>query len=211
MILIGMFDSPFVRRVAISMDLLDLPFEHRDWSVGADFAKIREYHPLGRVPVLVLDNNDVVVESAMILDYLDDRVGPARALVPPQGEPRRRALYIVALAIGAVEKGLAITGERVFRPLDKRHPPWLERCQLQVTSALAALEDICSAARHREWLIGDRIGQADITLGCVASYLQEAAGVDLSPHPLLAARCAHYDQAAPFRARYRAFTAPVPH
>ena len=47
MILIGMFDSPFVRRVAVSMTLLDIRFEHRNWSVGKDFELIRQFNPLG--------------------------------------------------------------------------------------------------------------------------------------------------------------------
>ena len=50
MILIGMYDSPFVRRVAVSMQVLGLAYEHRNWSVGKDFDKIRRYNPLGRVP-----------------------------------------------------------------------------------------------------------------------------------------------------------------
>ena len=53
MILIGMFDSPFVRRVAVSMNLLGIAFEHRNWSVGKDFELIRQFNPLGRVPTLV--------------------------------------------------------------------------------------------------------------------------------------------------------------
>ncbi len=80
-ILIGMFDSPFVRRVAVSMHLLGIPFEHRNWSVGKDFERIREFNPLGRVPTLVLDDGEALIESAAILDYLDDFVGPARAQV----------------------------------------------------------------------------------------------------------------------------------
>jgi glutathione S-transferase len=78
MILIGMFDSPFVRRVAISMTLLEIPFEHRNWSVGKDFDRIREYSPLGRVPVLVLDDGRVLPESSMILDHLDQPHGSTR-------------------------------------------------------------------------------------------------------------------------------------
>lgn len=54
--LIGMFDSPFVRRVAVSMNRLGIAFEHTNWSVGADHARIREYSALGRVPTLVLDD-----------------------------------------------------------------------------------------------------------------------------------------------------------
>ena len=81
MILIGMFDSPFTRRVAISATLLGIPFEHRNWSVGKDFERIRRYNPLGRVPTLVLDSGEALVESAMILDWLDQQIGPARAIV----------------------------------------------------------------------------------------------------------------------------------
>ena len=92
MLLIGMFDSPFVRRVAISMQLLDIGYQHADWSVGKDFDRIRQYNPLGRVPTLVLDDGAVLSESAAILDYLDDRVGPTRALLPASGPQRREAL-----------------------------------------------------------------------------------------------------------------------
>ena len=85
MLLIGMFDSPYVRRVAISMKRLELPFEHGNWSVGVDFDRIRQYSPLGRVPVLVMDDGMVLVESGAILDALDDRVGPKCALMPASG------------------------------------------------------------------------------------------------------------------------------
>src|SRR5258708_1943963 len=89
MILIGMFDSPFVRRVAVTMNLLAIPFEHRNWSVGKDFDRVREFNPLGRVPTLVLADGESLIESAAILDYLDDFVGPKRALLPPSGRDRR--------------------------------------------------------------------------------------------------------------------------
>src|SRR6267154_2189066 len=86
-----MFDSPFVRRVAVTMNLLAMPFEHRNWSVGKDFDRIREFNPLGRVPTLVLDDGESLIESAAILDYFDDFVGPARAVLPPAGRDRREA------------------------------------------------------------------------------------------------------------------------
>ena len=73
MILIGMFDSPFVRRVAVSMNLLAIPFEHRNWSVGKDFELIRQFNPLGRTPTLVQTDGEAIIESAAILDLLDER------------------------------------------------------------------------------------------------------------------------------------------
>ena len=80
MILIGMFDSPFVRRVAVSMNLLGMAFEHRNWSVGKDFELIRQFNPLGRVPTLVQPDGEALIESTAILDCLDEFAEPgARA------------------------------------------------------------------------------------------------------------------------------------
>jgi glutathione S-transferase len=94
LILIGQFDSPFVRRVAIAMRLYELPFQHRPWSVFGDGPKIAPYNPLKRVPTLVLDSGEVVIESTIILDYLDELVGPSRALIADSGPRRRAALKI---------------------------------------------------------------------------------------------------------------------
>ena len=79
MLLIGMFDSPFVRRVAVTMKLLQLPCEHANWSIGRDFDRIRQYNPLGRVPTLVVERGECLMESSAILDYLDELAGPERA------------------------------------------------------------------------------------------------------------------------------------
>ena len=140
MILIGMFDSPFTRRVAISATLLGIGFEHRDWSVGKDFDRIREFNPLGRVPTLVLDDGETLIESAMILDWLDDQAGPERALLPASGPARRRAMTFMALATGAADKGIHLVIERVFRPEEKRHAPWTDRCRAQIEGAFAELD-----------------------------------------------------------------------
>ena len=100
MTLIGQYDSPFVRRVGIALHLYDLPFEHRPWSTFGDAARIAPLNPLRRVPTLVLDTGEVLIESAAILDQLDETVGPARAMLPRGGPDRRHALKICALATG---------------------------------------------------------------------------------------------------------------
>ena len=173
MILIGMFDSPFVRRVAVSMNLLGMNFEHRNWSVGKDFELIRQFNPVGRVPTLVQPDGEALIESTAILDFLDERAGPERALLPSSGKDRREALRIVAIAIGAAEKGVSQIYETVFRPPEKRHQPWLERCRTQMHAALAELNRL-SQARSSDWLVGDRMSQADITATCVFTFLVEA-------------------------------------
>ena len=209
MILIGMFDSPYVRRVAISMTLLGIPFEHRNWSVGRDFDRIREFNPQGRVPTLVLDDGEALTESAMIVDHLDQVAGPQRALIPPSGHARRQAQSIIALATGAVDKGILIVMERIFRPAEKHHQPFLDRCRLQIRGALAELDARC-AARSGTWLVGDAIGQADITLACYANYLRDAVPFDLSPYPALLAHCERCEALPVFRQFAMPFDAPVP-
>jgi glutathione S-transferase len=185
MILIGMFDSPFVRRVAVSMHLLGIPFEHRNWSVRRDFDRIREFNPLGRVPVLVPPDGMPLMESAAILDYLDERVGPARALLPVSGAERREALHLVAAATGAADKGVQQVYEMAFRPEDKRHEPWMARCRTQMIEGLAAL-DHAAEQRAGGWFIGDRLTQADITAACVFGFLRDALAAVFTPTPFAA-------------------------
>ena len=211
MMLIGMFDSPFVRRVAVSMKLLGIPFEHANWSVGRDQDRIREFNPLGRVPTLVLDDGNVVVESAAILDYLDDRAGPDRALLPATGSARHEALRLISLAVGAAEKGRDLIYERVMRPPDKRYQPWVERCVTQLYGALRELDRHCEHLSADGWLIGDRMSQADITLACVCTFLKESvcAEAPLDAYPKLRGFVTRCETLPEFRATYTPWGAPA--
>jgi glutathione S-transferase len=112
MILIGQYDSPFVRRVGIALTLYGLPFEHRPWSTFGDADKIRPFNPLVRVPTLVLDDGEVLIESHLILDYLDRRVPAGQAMFPMAEPDRHRALKIAALASGLADKAVSLFYER---------------------------------------------------------------------------------------------------
>jgi glutathione S-transferase len=205
MLLIGMFDSPFVRRVAVSMKVLQLPFEHANWSVGKDFERIRKFNPLGRVPTLVVDDGEPLIDSAAILDYLDEIVGSERALMPRSGAARRAALRLVSIATGAAEKGVLQVYEGVFRPPEKRHEPWLLRCRTQMHAALAELERASAGRPNRGWLIGEAMTQADITVVCVFDFLCEAFELAAALHPSLrelAARCSERPEFAATRSRF---------
>lgn len=180
MLLIGMFDSPFVRRVAISMKLLGIQFEHAIWSVGKDFDRIREHNPLGRVPTLVLNDGEALIESAAILDYIDELAGE-RALLPRSGKPRRAALRLMATATGAADKGVLLVYERAFREPQMRSAAWTQRCETQVHGALTELEKACARLSPGEWLLGSRMTQADITVACVFTFLSET--LPLTPQP----------------------------
>jgi len=204
--LVGMFDSPYVRRVAISMRLLDLPFEHLNWSIGKDQDRVKQLNPLGQVPILVLDDGEALVDSATILDYLDDRVGPERALVPRSGDARRRVMAATTLAAGLADKARLQMYELLFRPAALRHPPLLERLHGQLLAAAGELEKLC-AASTTPYLFGDRISQADVTLGCAVTYATET--VKLEAPPAIRERCARLGELPAFREIYLPFDAPV--
>jgi glutathione S-transferase len=208
MILIGMYDSPFTRRVAITLALLGYRFEHRDWSVGADFDRIREYSPLGRVPVLVLEDGGVLTESAAILDWLEHGPGGDR-LLPAGGADRREAMRLIGLASGAADRCVAGVLERIFHPPGHRSEALLARGRIQVEGALAALDAAC-AARAGRWLAGEAMDLADITVACYATYAAQALPTELSQWPALAAHVARCEALDVFAAHYAPFFTPQP-
>lgn len=196
MILIGMFDSPFVRRVAVSMKLLGLPFEHRNWSVGRDQAQIREFNPLGRVPTLVLDDGEALCESLAILDHIDQHVGPQRALLPLSGRSRRDALQLMALANGAAEKAVSQIYEGVFRPQEKWHQPWVDRCAEQMDGALRLLEQRC--VECADWLVDSRLTQADVTVTTAYTFAHDTLALPDHRYPSLHAHAQRCETLPPF-------------
>jgi glutathione S-transferase len=210
MLLIGMFDSPFVRPVAISMKLLDIPFEHANWSVGKDFERIRRYNPLGRVPTLVLDDGEVLMETSAILDYLGERVGPERALLPRSGRDRRTALHLIAVTSGASDKAREQLYELAFRPAEKRHEPWVERCRTQMHGAWAELERHAAQERAGPWLVGGRLTLADIVVSCGFTFATQALAATFAPgsYPALRSLVARCEALPEFKSTRLDFVPP---
>jgi glutathione S-transferase len=198
MFLIGQYDSPFVRRVAIAMRLYGLAFEHRPWSTFGDADKIAPYNPLRRVPTLVLDSGEALIESTAILDYLDELVGEGKAMIAAGGAGRRRHLRLCALATGLGDKSVSLVYERVLRK--EQLKLWVERCEAQIGGVLAVLEKERAAVKT-PYLFGERIGHSDIATACVLRFTTEA-----HPHlyndqryPALAAHAARCEALAPFK------------
>jgi glutathione S-transferase len=198
-ILVGQYDSPYVRRVAISLRVLGFAYQHDRRSVFADFDAMRTVNPLGRIPSLVLDGGEVLIDSAAILDWLDQTVGPERALIPAAGAERRRALRLIALATGAVDKIGAAAYERIIRPSAFRWPEWIERCRTQGTGAIAAL------AAER-WPADAALDQARITTACMIRYVQLADpdGLPSGRYPSLDALSARCEALPAFQATWPA-------
>lgn len=199
MILVGQYDSPFVRRVAVSLRVLGVTYEHDTRSVFADFDAMRRINPLGRIPSLILDDGEILIDSPTILDWLDERVGSERALVPAGGGARRQALRRIALAAGAIEKAGAAVYEQVIRPASYRWPEWIERCRTQAAGAVEALAT-------EEWPAEARLDQAQITTACMIRYMRMADTGLLPPgrYPALDALSARCEGLPAFRATYPA-------
>jgi glutathione S-transferase len=124
--LLGHYMSPYTRRVAVSLNVLGMPFELVELSVIAQPERVRLHNPVLRIPTVVMDDGEPLVESGAILDEIDQMAGPARALIPPHGASRRRVMQTAALAIASMEKVQWGYYERRFRPPEKVHEPWIE-------------------------------------------------------------------------------------
>jgi glutathione S-transferase len=199
MILVGQYDSPYVRRVAVSLRVLGFAYEHDARSVFGDFDAMRTVNPLGRIPSLVLDDGEVLIDSGAILDWLDQTVGPEGALLPPSGPERRRALQLIALATGAIDKIGAAAYERLIRPAALRWSEWIERCLTQGQGAIAVLA-------AETWPAAAALSQAEITTACMIRYVL-IADPDLLPpgrHPALDALSERCEATPAFEATWPA-------
>ena len=203
MILIGQYDSPFVRRVGIALTLYGMGFEHLTWSVFADGEMIRKLNPLMRVPTMVLQDGLVLTDSHMMLDHLDGLVD--RPLFPRHGMDRTRALRRATLACGAAEKAVALFYERRLHA--ETSALWEDRCRLQIGSVLGALE--AEADDRPYW--GDAMGHDDIALTCALGFIAEAHSdaVDLTAYPRLMSRAAGMEALPVFQAIRQPFLPPA--
>jgi glutathione S-transferase len=207
MILIGQYDSPFVRRVAIALHLYGIAYEHRPWSTFGDGGRIAQYNPLRRVPTLVLDDGEVLIDSATILDHLDEAVDPSQALIARSGRARQRALKVCALATGLADKAVSLVYERVLHQQPSQQ--WIDRCATQITEALDALQ-ADRASRSTSFWFGEAIGHADIAAACVLRFTAEAhpALFDLGRWPALASHASRCEALPPFQAIAQRFIPP---
>ena len=166
--LIGRYLSPFVRRVGVTLHHQGIDFEHVPLAtMGDDRGRITAVNPITRVPALELDDGEVLVDSAAILDHLDALVGPERALVPAAGAARRQVLKLTALGAGAAEKAVLTVYEERFRPPEKRHQPWVDMVGGQARDALQRLDSQVAGP----WFTGETLTQADITAACCMRFI----------------------------------------
>ncbi len=197
MLLIGVNRSPYTRRVAITLKVYGMSYEQRPLSGFDNRSEVRDSNPLGRIPALVLDNGETLVDSGAIIDHLDEAHGRDRALTPAAGADRRGVLKVAAIMMGACDKGLQAAYERNRRPPEKLHQPWFDDCMAQVANALAAVD--ATMEPGTPYLLLGRLTQADIT-AFVAERLTRGLGVDTDTRmPRLRALTRKLLEEPPFR------------
>lgn len=197
--LIGMLDSPYVRRVAVSLQLLGLPFEHRSLSVFRAFDEFRAINPVVKAPSLVCDDGTVLMDSTLILDYAEGLAQGRHSLMPPPSE-RLADLRTIGLGLAACDKSVQLIYERGLRPLEKQHPPWIERVTAQMLAACAGLE--AEVARRQLPLTPADMTQAGVTSAVTWHFIQAMLPelVSAARFPTLAAFSARAEALPPFKA-----------
>lgn len=168
MLLVGMLDSPYVRRAAITGTLLGLEFEHRSVSVFRHMDAFRAINPLIKAPSLVTDDGTVISESQLIIQHFEDLAG--RSLRPLEDGARIRDLALTGTGIVAADKAVAI-GYEQRRPEERRDALWLERILTQLHTALDLLD---AAAGRGDLTAGPELLPSDIAAATAWGYCRFA-------------------------------------
>lgn len=197
--LIGMLDSPYVRRTAISLRMLGIPFEHHPLSVFRDFDAFHAFNPLVKAPTLVCDDGALLVDSSLIIDYAETLAG--RSLMPGDAQARRRALQLTGLALVVCEKAVQNYYE-LRRGEAMRDPAWLQRVRGQLRDACKLLDAELRRLPGDTWLCGGEPTQADISVAVAWTFTQIVAA-DVAPpgdYPAFAAFAARAEKLPEFLA-----------
>lgn len=198
--LIGMLDSPYVRRVAISLRFLDLPFTHEAVSVFRHFDAFAAINPVVKAPTLIADDGTALMDSTLILEHAERLADPARSLQPADLAAHLRAQRLLGLALAACEKTVQIVYEHQLRPEEKRYAPWVERVLGQLRAAYRLLE--AEIDPDGEWLLGARPMQADITSAVALGFTRHMLPGEIADAgiPALARLAARAEALPEFRA-----------
>jgi glutathione S-transferase len=196
--LIGMLDSPYVRRVAIALIIAKTPFIHRPISLFRHIDQFSKFNPLLKAPTLLTDDGVALMDSSLILDYLAGVDSGIAALTPSKAPQRLEALRATGLALTVMEKAVQRHYERMLRPAEKQHEPWVDRVMGQLSAGLSAMD---AELPGSGWISGE-LGLADITVACAFGFTHAllADVVETSRYPNLGAFCARAEALPPFRA-----------
>lgn len=171
--LVGVLFSPYVRRVAISLKCYGIPFEHYPLSsFGEDYATLKAINPVAKLPTLVLDNGEILMDSTLILDYFESQVSSMQKLLPTTPNELANHLRVIGLALMGCDKIAQLVYETKKRPVEKQYDEWIERVKEQILGALASLE---KEVKHNSFkTIDNVISQAAISATITWTFSQRA-------------------------------------
>ncbi len=200
--LVGPYISGFTRRTAIAMKLLGLPFEHLDLNAYVDKEEVRRYSPMGKVPALILDSGEVLIDSAGIIDVLHEMVAPEKALIPPSGAQRFKALQLTGIGLAIYPKLTALYDESL-RPENYRLQSAFEGFAEQAIIGFKLLEERTGDG----WYVNDTLGLADI----MAVVCHQAASQFVLPDHVNAKNFPRLAALSERAMKIDAFASTVPH
>jgi glutathione S-transferase len=182
--LIGMLDSPFVRRVAISLDVLGIPFEHEAVSVFSTFQQFQAINPVVKAPTLICDDGEVLMDSSLILQFIEATATQGRTLWSSDTKERQHEFRAVSLALAACEKSVQVIYERNLRPKEAQYEPWMGRVTGQLAAAYEGLE---KEVERRPAAFSAATNQAVITAAVAWQFTQSmpASALPAAHHPRL--------------------------
>ncbi|MGE0226633.1 MAG: glutathione S-transferase [Acetobacteraceae bacterium] len=191
-----MLDSPYVRRVAVACDCLGVAFVHEPLSVFTTFEAFQRINPVVKAPTLVCDDGEIMMDSSLILQFVEATCSGGRTLWPADALERQHDFRAVSLALAACEKSVQIVYECNLRPPEARYAPWLTRVQGQMSAGFAALE-LAVNARPRAFA---GPSHASITAAVVWQFAQSelASILPAAAHPALSALSARMEALPPF-------------
>lgn len=195
--LIGMLDSPYVRRVAISLEFLGVPFQHEAVSVFSTFEKFQSINPVVKAPSLICDDGTVLMDSSLILQFIEATKAGGRSLWPQNPVLMQQQMRAVGLALAACEKSVQIVYERNLRPAEAQYEPWLARVTGQLLAAYAGLEQEVKAGAFG---FTQPRSQAAISAAVAWQFTQFMLStvVPAANHPGLVALSAHMEETPEF-------------
>ena len=196
--LIGMLDSPYVRRVAVTLQLMGLKFEHQSLSVFSTYDQFRAINPVVKAPTLLADDGTVLMDSTIIIQYAEALAMPAYRMTPSMPTELLRSLRVLGVALAACDKAVQLVYEHKLRPLEKLHQPWVARVTTRLLEAFDALE----AELARQPLSLQRPDHAAVMTAVSWHFTQQMLGdvVMASRYPLLQAFSLQAEALPAFRA-----------
>lgn len=198
--LVGVYISPFVRRVGIALHQYGFAFERVPASTTDGREVISGFNPLTRVPALELDSGEVLIDSHQILAELDRMAGEEGTLGPRHHTDQRAYGQMIALCTGALEKCVAGFYEIGRRPPEKVWPEWAQVCFGQAVGGVREAERRAEAGDNDGYLFDGRLTHADTAAALAYRFCARVAADQVNPEttPRLAALTAGLEATQPF-------------